>query len=165
MRKERRAPRRKPGGLTDVPLEVPENLALLVERIGTVGITEHGEHVGMELQFISGERATVLFPQPLFTRLMAALMAAGTAAHKAQLARLGSEAKVFMHVGAEPFAPTGYTFGRGRTLAGADVLLMTLEKDASPVIDVALGFETAERFAQEMLHELAKGKTAPKIVQ
>jgi len=138
-------------------LEVPERLHLIVDRIGVVGITEHGEHVGMELHFGTGESATVLFPTPFYQKLMAALMSAGAAAQKERLAWLGSQQAVLDYTGAEPFAPTDWAFGRAKARDGTDVLMMRLLKDELPVVDVALALDAAERYSLELAAELLKG--------
>ncbi|OYX36721.1 MAG: hypothetical protein B7Y99_00155 [Caulobacterales bacterium 32-69-10] len=137
----------------------------MVEKIGTVGITEHGEHFGMELMFVSGERAAVMFPHDMFQRLLAVLMGAGAAAYSAQIARLGSEERVLVNSGSEAFRPTDFEFGRGRDLAGANILLMRFKKDRLPVFDIALPFDVAGTFAQELLAELAKDGSKPKTLQ
>lgn len=145
--------------------EVPVDMGLFVERVGVVGITEEGDYLGMELQFVSGERATVMFPQSMFQKLMAALMAAGAAAHDERVKRHGSEANMLTFAGAEPFSPSDFEFGRGRTAEGLDVLMTRLKKDRLPVVDFGLPFEKAEQLAREMLRELAKGPAKATTVQ
>lgn len=166
MKQGRRKVREK-RGVSEAAGAAPksQHLGLMVDHIGTVGITEHGEKFGMELTFVSGERAVVMFPHASFQKLMAALMAAGAAAYTAQIARLGSEENVLISGGPEPFAPNEFEFGRGRDLAGADMILIRFKKDRLPVVDIALPFAVSEVFAVEMLAELAKGRSAPKSVQ
>ena len=153
------------GGSAESFTEGPVHLSLFVEQIGVVGITEEGDYLGMELQFTSGERATVMFPQAMFQKLMAALMSAGAAAYAERVNRLGTEGNLLAWSGAEPFAPTDFEFGRGRTADGVDVLTTRLKKDHLPVVDFGLSFPRAEEFARGLLQELAKGAAPPKVVQ
>lgn len=83
---------RRAGPKAQAKTNPPERLHLMMESIGVVGITEHGEHVGMELRFGTGESATVLFPTPYYQKLMAALMSADAAAQKGapSLARISA---------------------------------------------------------------------------
>jgi hypothetical protein len=142
-----------------------EALALLVERIGVVGTTEHGEHIGLQLTFSSEEQATVLFPHAMLRKLMAALAAAGSAAYDAQVSRLGSEANVLLADSPEPILPTDFELGRGKALDGRDMLLMRLKKDSLPIVDAAFSYAEARRLAAEILVELLKGPAPPKSIQ
>lgn len=147
------------------PRVVPADSALMVEGIGVVGATEHGEHVGLELAIEGGERTTVLFPVILFQKLMAGLMAAGGAAQAAQVARLGSRQAALDHVGAQPFAPDDWGFGRARTRDGVVVLVMRLIKDGTPVFDVALPMLEAAAFTNQMQSEVSKGSPSARPMQ
>lgn len=147
------------------PRVVPAASALVVEGIGVVGATEHGEHVGLELAIEGGGRTTVLFPVILFQKLMAGLMAAGGAAQAAQVARLGSRQAALDHVGAQPFAPDDWGFGRARTRDGVEVLVMRLIKGGTPVFDVALPMPDAAAFADQLQSELSKGPPAARPMQ
>lgn len=149
--------KQKPARTKGSPKAVPQNLALMVDSIGVVGTTEHGEHVGMELKFESGENATVLFPTAYYQKLMSALMAAGAAAHSQRLAWLGSQQAVLDYTGVEPFAPTDWAFGRAKMRDGIDVLTVRLMKDSLPVVDAALALDAAEKFSAELAAELEKG--------
>lgn len=159
---------RKRSGRSPPKIEEPsvsgEALGLVVDRIGTVGITDHGDEFGMELTFVSGEQAVLMFPQKYFQALMSALMAAGAAAYSAQIARLGSEENVLISAGPRPFTPSDFELGRGRDTQGKDAFVIRLKKDRLPVVDFALTFPEAKRLADEITHELAKGRAPPKAV-
>ena len=92
-----------------------ETVAIIAEGIGVVGSTEKGDHVGLELLLAAGDKVSVLFPSILFQKLMAALMAAGSAAHRKQVEWLGSEQAAASHAGAQPFVPTSWSISRAST--------------------------------------------------
>ena len=131
-------------------------IAIFAEGIGVVGSTENGDHVGIELLLGGGEKVSVLFPSGHFQKLMAALMAAGKAAHAKQVEWLGSEQAALTHQGAEPFTPTGWGLGRARTRDGAEVLVMRFTRDEAPVVDAALPLDAADQFARELLEALRR---------
>jgi hypothetical protein len=56
-----------------------------------IGATEHGEHVGLEIQTNDDKRSVLLVPYSLFQKLILGRMTAGGIAHREQLARLGSD--------------------------------------------------------------------------
>lgn len=181
MLRPKRRPARRDGGPEggegrsalnppDAPQPTPPDaadaqpIAIFAEGIGVVGSTEHGDHVGMELLLGGGEKVSVLFPSRDFQKLMAALMAAGRAAHTQQVAWLGSAAAALTHQGAEPFVPTDWEFGRAQTRDGVDVVLVRLTKDQAPIIDAALTLDAADRFARE-LRETLDGEAPTRAVQ
>ena len=156
---------------TDPPEPTPSDgadgqpIAIFAEGIGVVGTTEHGDHVGIELILGGGERVSVLFPSIHFQKLMAAIMAAGHAAHSKQVERFGSQEATLTHQGAEPFTPTGWGFARARTRDGAEVLMMRLTKDDAPIVDAALSLEAADQFARDLLRALGRGPPARRTMQ
>ncbi len=134
-----------------------ETVAIIAEGIGVVGSTEKGDHVGLELLLAAGDKVSVLFPSILFQKLMAALMAAGSAAHRKQVEWLGSEQAAASHAGAQPFVPTSWSISRASTREGADVLMLRLERDQTPVLDLAFTAEAAEQLALDISKELSRG--------
>lgn len=134
-----------------------QQVAIIAHGIGVVGTTEHGEHVGMELLLEAGDRVSVLFPSPLFQKLMAALMAAGDSAQKKLIERLGSEQAAASHIGAQPFAPNDWAVGRAFTREGQEVILIRFKKDRLPVVDVAIDYSSATGLGQALLGEIAEG--------
>ncbi|WP_293677394.1 hypothetical protein [uncultured Phenylobacterium sp.] len=134
-----------------------ETVAIIAEGIGVVGSTEKGDHVGLELLLAAGDKVSVLFPSTHFQKLMAALMAAGSAAHRNQLAWLGSEQAAASHAGAQPFVPTSWSIGRASTREGIDVLMVRFEKDQTPVLDLAFTAEAAEQLVLDISKELSRG--------
>ncbi len=130
---------------------------LVVDRIGMVGTTVHGEYVGIETQFEGGAIRTILIPFGLFQKLMIGLMAAGAAAHGEQVARLGSDQAVLAHNGFAAFLPTGFDLGRGWAPDGSDRVLLRFKQENLPVIDIMLDFAHAERLAEDLAAEAAKG--------
>ncbi len=134
----------------------PRGLVLSVEGFGVVGATEHGEEVGIEVRLADGAVATLLFPSRLFPKLMAGLLAGGKAAHSARLAYLGTEQMVLDDAGAEPFTPTAFQLGLAGTRGGRQALLLRLEKDGTPILDVALDAVLARGLAEGIPRELGR---------
>jgi hypothetical protein len=71
--------------------EFSKDNAVVIERIHMIGATEHGEHVGLEIQTNDDKRSVLLVPYSLFQKLILGRMTAGGIAHREQLARLGSD--------------------------------------------------------------------------
>lgn len=130
---------------------------LVVERIGMVGTTVGGEHIGIETQFEGGAIRTILIPFGLFQKLMLGLMASGAAAQGEQLGRLGSEDAVLAHNGFAAFSPTACDLGRGWSPDGADKVLLRFKQQKLPVIDIMLAFDHAARVAGDLAAEVRKG--------
>ena len=133
-----------------------EPVAIIAEGIGVVGSTENGDYVGLELLLAAGDKVSVLFPSLLFQKLVAALLAAGSAAHRKQVEWLGSERAAASHAGAQPFVPTSWSISRASTREGADVLMLRFEKDQTPVLDLAFTAEAAEQLALDISKELSR---------
>src|SRR4051812_47141579 len=112
--------------------------AIVVRRIMMVGATEHGEHIGVEVETEDGKPSLLLFPFSAFQKLMLALMTAGGIAHRDQAARFGGHDAALSASGFSAFRPSGYDVGRLRLTNGEDVVLLRLKKGALPVIDVTV---------------------------
>ena len=133
---------------------------LVVDRIGMVGTTVHGEHIGIEMQFEGGAVRTVLIPFGLYQKLMLGMMAAGAAAHGDQVGRLGSDQNVLAHNGFAAFLPTGFDLGRGWAPNGADKVLMRFKQESLPVIDIMLDYDHAAQLGADLAAEARKGPPA-----
>ena len=145
--------------MSDEPFKVrgfSKEDAIVVRRIMMVGATEHGEHVGLEIETATNQNCVLLVPFGLFQKLILGLLTAGGIAHKDQLARHGSESRVFSAAGFSAFHPTGYDVARGRLINGADVVLLRLKKGPLPIIDVTAAVADAKRMADDILIEVAK---------
>ena len=130
---------------------------VLVRRIGTVGATEGGNHIGIEFETDTDKLLVLLIPVGFFQKFMLGLMTAGGIAHKEQLARLGSERNVLDVAGFSSFHPTRFEVIRGRVVSGDDVVLIRLKKGGIPVIDVTASIPDAEQLAIAMLNTVAEG--------
>ena len=138
---------------------------LVVERIGMVGTTVHGEHVGIETQLEGGAVVTILIPFGLYQKLMLGLMAAGAAAQEEQLTRLGSDQNVLAHNGFAAFLSTACDLGRGWAPDGSDKVLLRFKQQSLAVIDIMLGFDHAERLSADLAAEARKGPAAKRKPQ
>jgi hypothetical protein len=134
----------------------PKENAIVVRRIMMIGATEHGEHVGLEIETDTDQNCVLLIPYVLFQKLMLGLLTAGGIAHREQLARLGSESSVLSVAGFSSFHPTGHDVGRVRLVNGEEVVLLRLKKGSLPVIDVTAAIADAKRMAIDILAEADK---------
>lgn len=134
---------------------------VLVEKIGMIGSTEHGEHIAIEIKSDRGQEAYLLFPFGLFQQLLLGLTAAGAKAYNEQLDRLKTGQNVIDYAGINGMRPTDYRLGRGVTTEGDDILLMRLCINRAPMWDVMMGFEQATEFATAILRELREGPERP----
>ena len=128
----------------------------MVRRIGTVGSTEGGNHIGIEFETDANKVLVLLVPLGLFQKFMLGLMTAGGIAHKEQRARLGSERNVLDVGGFSAFHSTRFEVIRGRVVSGEDVVLMRLKKGDIPVIDVTASVADAEQLAITILNTVAE---------
>ncbi|HJU12786.1 MAG TPA: hypothetical protein VJ728_18025 [Candidatus Binataceae bacterium] len=130
--------------------------AIVIRRIMMLGATEHGEHVGLEIETDSNQNCVLLVPFGLFQKLLLGLMTAGGVARREQLARHGSDSNVLSVAGFSAFHPTGYDVTRGMLANGKDVVLLRLKKGDLPIIDVTAAVGDAKRMAHDILTEVAK---------
>lgn len=130
--------------------------AIVIQRIKMIGATEHGEHVGLEIETDDNKNSVLLVPFSLFQKLILGLMTAGGIAHRDQLARFGSNSVALSAGGFSAFHPTGYEVGRLRLANGNDIVLLRLKKGSLAIIDVTLSAEDAKHLAQDMAIEAAK---------
>jgi hypothetical protein len=130
--------------------------AIVVQRIRMIGATEHGEHVGLEIETDANRNCVLLVPFVLLQKLLLGLMTAGGVAYHEQIGRLGSENAVLSVNGFSAFHPTGHDVGRLRLVNGEDVVLLRLKKGNLPVIDVTAAIADAKRMAIDILADAEK---------
>ena len=139
-----------------------EKDGVVVEKLGMIGSTEHGEHLAVEVKTDRGQEAYILFPYGLFQQLMLGLSAAGIKAYNEQLARLKTDQAIIDFAGIAGIRPTDYRLGRGVDEAGNDILLMRLCINGVPLWDVMMGPEQATEFATAILRQVREGPEKPR---
>jgi hypothetical protein len=134
---------------------------LEIERIEQVRTTEHGTSVVLGLSVKGGDKCEIDIPVGHFQGLMTSLLLAGGFAYRQQLTLLGSDEAVRNTMGVPRFAPTNFLALRGKEdRTGEDLVLLRLEQDGAPVVDVILSFAGAQQIANGLQTELSKGPLA-----
>ena len=136
--------------------------ALVVRRILMIGSTEHGEHVGVEIETEDKQNRVLLVPFSQFQKFMLGLMTAGGIAHRDQVARFGSSSEALYSSGFCAFKPSGYDVGRLQLVDGDDLVLLRLKQGVLPIIDVRFSVDDASHVAQDIAREADKPAVRPR---
>ena len=137
-------------------------LELRIADVTQVGTAENGNQILLGGTTPDGGSYRITIPSAIYQGVLASMFAAASMSFQEQLRRLGSEEAVLDAFGVAEFNPTGCKIFLGRDdSVDSDVILLRLEKDRAPIVNVVWSPQEAERVGNALLASVERGPLPP----